>query len=213
MGPAMNLVVASVIVMSLATTYFAAMKLVGMQRAAVATRRLAQFAAECRGVAAVEFAILLPMMLTLFLGSVEVSTGVAIQRKVSLSAHAVADLASQYTSISNAVMTGNILTAPPDIIWPYPSAKLQSVVSELAVDGQGNATVVWSDTLNGTARTVGSTVTLPAGLAVPNTYLIMGEASYSYNPTYGYVLTGTMTLTDQIFVRPRQSNSVARTAS
>ena len=71
--------------------------------------------------------------------------------------------------------------------------------------------MVWSDTLNGTARAVGSTVMLAAGLATPNTYLIMGEASYVYNPTYGYVLTGTMTLSDQIFVRPRQSNSIART--
>lgn len=200
----------SVVVMSFATMSFATVKRVGMQRAAAAMRR---FAGECRGVAAVEFAILLPMMLTLFLGSVEVSTGVAIQRKVSLAAHTVADLASQYTSITNADMTGNILSAAPDIIWPYPSAKLQSVVSELAIDGQGNATVVWSDTLNGTARTVGSTVTLPSGLAVPNTYLIMGETSYSYNPTYGYVLTGTMTLSEQNFVRPRQSNSIARTAS
>jgi Flp pilus assembly protein TadG len=206
----------SVATMKPATANFTAAVVAGARSAAAAARRLARFTDECRGVAAVEFAILLPMMLTLFLGSIEVSTGVAIQRKVSLSAHAVADLASQYTSISNADMSGILGTstvagAPADIIWPYPAAKLQAVVSELAIDGQGNATVVWSDTLNGTARAVGSSVTLPAGLATPDTYLIMGEASYNYNPTYGYVLTGAMTLSDQIFVRPRQSNSVART--
>ena len=56
--------------------------------------RLDRFAAERRGLAAVEFAMLLPMMMTLFLGSVEVTTGVAIQRKVTLTAHALADRAT-----------------------------------------------------------------------------------------------------------------------
>ena len=84
------------------------------------------------------------------------------------------------------------------------------MVSELSINAQGQATVVWSDTLNGTARTVGSTVTIPTNLAVANTYLILGEAQYSYNPSYGYVVTGTMTLTDQIYMRPRQSTSIAR---
>jgi Flp pilus assembly protein TadG len=174
--------------------------------------RLGRFADERRGIAAVEFAMLLPMMMTLFLGSVEVTTGVAIQRKVTLTAHALADLPSQFTIIADADMS-NILSASSDIIAPYGAANLKSVVSELSVNGQGQATVVWSDTLNGTARTVGSTVNIPASLAVANTYLILGEATYSYNPTYGYVLTGTMTLSDQIYMRPRQSDSVTRSSS
>jgi Flp pilus assembly protein TadG len=174
--------------------------------------RLNDFAGERRGLAALEFALLLPMLMTLFLGSVEVTTGVAIQRKVTLTARALADLSSQFTSIGNADMT-NILNASSDIIAPYATANLQSVVSELSIDGQGQATVVWSDTLNGTARAVGSVVAVPASLAVANSYLILGEASYSYNPTYGYVVTGALNLTDQIYMRPRQSSSVARGSS
>ena len=104
----------------------------------------------------------------------------------------------------------NILNASTDVIYPYPSANLQAVVSELSISAQGVATVVWSDTLNGTARTVGSTVTIPTNLAVPSTYLLLGETAYNYKPTYGYVVTGTMALSDQIYVRPRQSNSVTR---
>jgi Flp pilus assembly protein TadG len=172
-------------------------------------RDLKRLAAERRGLAAVEFAMLLPMMMTLFLGSVEITTGVAIQRKVTLTARALADLSSQYTAITNADMT-NILNAASDIIAPYASAQLASVVSELAINGQGQATVVWSDTLNGTARTVGTVVTIPTNLAVANTYLILGEVQYTYNPTYGYVVTGAMTLRDQVYMRPRQSNAIAR---
>jgi Flp pilus assembly protein TadG len=170
---------------------------------------LVRFAGESRGLAALEFAFLLPVMLTLYLGSYEVTTGVAVQRKVTLTAHALADLSSQFTSIANSDMS-NILNASSDIIAPYAAANLQVVVSELAVNAQGVASVVWSDTLNGTALTVGQSVTIPASLAVPNTYLILGQASYSYNPTYGYVMTGTLTLSDQILLAPRQSNSVAR---
>jgi len=177
-----------------------------------ACRCLARFVGEHRGVAATEFALLVPTMLTLFLGSVETSTGVSIQRKVTIAAHTVADLSSQYTDITNSDMT-NILNASADIIFPYAAANLQTVVSELSIDAQGNATVVWSDTLNGTARTVGSPVTIPSTLAVANSYLLLGETSYNYKPSYGYVITGTVTLSDQMYMQPRQSSSVTRSAS
>ena len=174
--------------------------------------RLAGLAADRRGVSAVEFALLLPIMVTLYLGSVEVSTGIAIDRKVTLTAHALADISSQYTTITNSDMS-NILNASSDIIAPYAVNRLQAVVSELAINNSGVASVVWSDTLNGTARPVGQIVTIPTALAVANSYLILGEVQYSYDPTFGYVLTNTLTLKDQIYMRPRQSNSVARTAS
>ena len=96
---------------------------------------------------------------------------------------------------------------------PYSTAGLQAVISELSVNAQGQASVVWSDTLNGTALTVGQQVNIPSALAVPNTYLIVAQIQYNYNPTFGYVLTGPLTLTDQSIVHPRQSNSIARTAS
>ncbi|HTP91324.1 MAG TPA: TadE/TadG family type IV pilus assembly protein [Xanthobacteraceae bacterium] len=171
--------------------------------------QIARFNAERRGVAALEFAILLPLMLTLYLGGSDLSTGVSTQRKVNLTASALADLASQFTNIHNADMT-NILNAASDIIAPYPANYLAATVSELAIDANGNATVVWSDAINGPARPVGQTVTIPSTLATPNSYLILGEAAYNFNPTYSYALTGTMSLSDQIYMAPRQSNSVTR---
>ena len=53
-------------------------------------------------------------------------------------------------------------------------------------------------------------MTLPAALAVPSTSLIWSEVQYSYKPTIGYVVTGTLTLKDQIYMRPRLSDSVTR---
>ncbi len=179
---------------------------------AAIARSYSRLTGDCRGVSAVEFAMLLPVMLTLFLGSVEASQGIAADRKVELTAHTLADLSSQYTDITNAEMT-NILNAGSAIIAPYAAANLKEVVSEIAIDAQGNATVVWSDTLNGTALTVGTIVTVPSSLAAPNTYLVLAQVQYSYNPTYGYVMTGTLTLSDQSIMRPRESASIARTAS
>jgi len=175
-------------------------------------KTIRRFAGERDGVSAVEFALLLPVMMTLYLGSVETSQGIAAQRKVDLTAHALADLATQYTDITNADMS-NVLAAGSAIMAPYPAANLQEVVSELSINAKGQASVVWSDTLGGAALTVGEVVSIPASLAVPNTYLIYAQVQYSYNPTYGYVLTGTLTLKDQSYMLPRQSTSIARTAS
>ena len=177
-----------------------------------AAPRLAGFAGECRGVSVVEFALLLPILMTLYLGCVEASQGIAAHRKVTLTARALADLSSQYTDITNAEMS-NILAAGSAIIAPYATANLQEVISEIAVDAQGVASVVWSDTLNGTALTAGQTVSIPSSLAVPNSYYLLAQVQYSYNPNYAYVITGTLNLQDQFYMRPRQSTSVARTPS
>jgi hypothetical protein len=124
----------------------------------------------------------------------------------------LADVATQYTDITNADMS-NILNAGAAIIAPYPSAQLTEVISELSINAQGQASVVWSDTLGGTARTVGQTIKIPTSLATPNTYLILAETQYGYAPTYGFVLIKTLTLTDQSYMLPRQSTSISRTAS
>jgi Flp pilus assembly protein TadG len=174
--------------------------------------KFADFAADRRGVSALEFAITLPLMLALYLGTAEVTEGISVKRKVTLTARAVADLSSQYTAITNADLS-NIFNAGSAIIAPYAVGNLAETVSEIAIDSNGNATVVWSSTSNGTALTAGQAVTLPSGLALPNSYLILGQASYSYNPTYGYVLTNTLTLSDQFYMRPRQSNSISLTGS
>jgi len=180
--------------------------------AGIARCAFTQFAGECRGISAVEFAMLLPVMMTLYLGSVEASQGIGADRKIRLTANTLADLATQYTNITDADMS-NILNAGPAIMAPYAATNLQETVSELSINAQGVATVVWSNTLNGTALTIGQTVTVPASLAVPNSYLIYAQTQYSYNPTYGYVMVGTITLSGQSFMSPRESASVSRSTS
>ena len=159
--------------------------------------------------AAVEFAVILPFMLTAYLGGVEIGDGVAIDRKVAITTRAVADLASRYAKITDASMT-SILGASSTIIQPYPSGPLAVTVSGVKVDAQGHATVDWSDTLNGTARVKGAPVTLPGTLNSAGAYYVWGEVRYRYTPTLGYVMTGTWTLSNQIFMSPRESAAILR---
>ena len=106
----------------------------------------------------------------------------------------------------------NSLNAATAVMAPFPVANLKVTVTSVSIDAQGKATVAWSDTMNGTARAKGSTVTLPAALNVPNSSLIWSEVQYTYTPVIGYVITGTLTLKDQIYMRPRLSDTVARTS-
>src|SRR5438105_4738078 len=150
------------------------------------SQRFVRLGSDQRGVSAVEFAMLLPLMITLYLGAVEVSQGIGIDRKVSLTSRTVADLAAQVTSIASSDM-GNILGASSAVVAPYDPAKLKVTVSQIAIDNNGNATITWSCTRNGSAHGVGSGASIPAALKTPNTSLIWGEASYAYTPTIGYV--------------------------
>lgn len=174
-----------------------------------ARRPVRRLLRDKRGISAVEFAMLLPLMVTLYLGGVEVSQAVAIDRKVTLIARSLGDLVAQATNISNSE-SSNILAATAAIIVPYSDSRLKITVSSVKIDGNGVAKVCWSDTKNGTARAIGSTVTLPSALNTANTSLIWAESQYAYTPTIGYVITGTMNLKDQIYMRPRLSDTVTR---
>jgi Flp pilus assembly protein TadG len=176
------------------------------------SRQVSALRGDQKGASAIEFAMVLPVMLTLYLGAVEVSQGVAIHRKVTLTARTVADLASQVTSINNADMT-NMLTAANAVVAPFPPGELKVTVSAVNIDANGVAKVAWSDTLNGTKRATGSTVSLPAALNVPNAQLIWSEVNYNYVPSIGYVVTGALNLFDQIYMRPRLSETVNRVNS
>ena len=174
--------------------------------------RLRRFRSDRGGVAAVEFSLILPIMLAIYLGGVEVGDGFAIDTRVTLVARSVTDLATQYVTIDNQDMS-NILGASTEIVAPYASVNIIVTVSEVTTDNSGNGTITWSDSLNGTARAVGSKITLPASLKTPNISLIFGEVSYAYTPALGYVMTGTITMSDSFYMMPRLANSVTRSNS
>jgi Flp pilus assembly protein TadG len=176
--------------------------------ACVARERLRRFAVDQDGVSAVEFALLLPLMITLYLGGVEISQAVSADRKTTLVAHTIGDLISQASCISSTEMT-NIFNAAKAVVYPYNTANLKAVTTRVDMDKDGKATVVWSNVLNSATPRSGDVSSLiPTTLKTPNSSLIWSEAFFTYKPTIGYVITGQLTLNDQIFLRPRLSTAV-----
>ena len=171
---------------------------------------LRRFARDRDGISAVEFAIILPFMLTLYLGGSELGDGLAIQFKVTLAARTVADLASQYQSIDTTTMS-EIIGAASTVVTPYPANTMTVTVSELKItNGNSSASVIWSASNSGDGRTVGSTFTIPTALqTLPNnSYLILGEVTYPYTPSMGYVLTGTIDIYQNAVFFPRMTSCV-----
>jgi len=162
-----------------------------------------QFRTDTRAIAATEFAVIVPLMLVMFFGTVEFSSAVAIDRKVTLMARTLSDLTSQSTSVADTDMT-NFFNASTGIMTPYASALALSTISELYVDPTTKvARVQWSK--GSAARTQGTTVSIPTTLAIGGTYLIFSEVSYTYTPSVGFVLKSGIPLNDVAYTRPRQS--------
>jgi Flp pilus assembly protein TadG len=171
---------------------------------------------DCSGVAATEFVMIVPLMLTMFFGVVEFSSGVAVDRKVTLVARTLSDLTSQSTTVADADLS-NFFAASIGILAPYSASPTQSTITELYVDpATHKARVQWSkaSTFNAAGNVVlgssthspGDIITIPAVLAVDDTYLIWSEVSYKYVPAVGYLMAKTgITLSDQTYTRPRQS--------
>ena len=159
------------------------------------------------GIAAIEFAMIVPLMLVLFFGTVEFSSGVAINRKVTLMARTLSDLTSQNISVTDAQLT-NFFNASTGIMTPFPSAPTKSTISELYVDPATLAArVQWSK--GDAPRGAGTAVAIPAALQIGGTYLIYSEVSYKYVPSIGYVMAKAgINMSDFTFTRPRQSTCV-----
>lgn len=166
--------------------------------------RLAAFASGVDGIAAVEFALILPLLLLLYFGSFEVTQAVRASRKVDLVAAALANLASQQATCSTgttpclteADMTGSngIFTAAAAIMAPFGTATLKMTVSQINItsyNGSLIAKVDWTVTNNGgTAR--------PCSGGGPNNSLLAGtvgtgnSAYQNYMPA-SYTMTGAPT--------------------
>jgi Flp pilus assembly protein TadG len=174
---------------------------------------------DCSGVAATEFVMIVPIMLTMFFGMVEFSSGVAVDRKVTLVARTLSDLTSQSVSVADTDLS-NFFAASVGILTPYSASPTQSTLTELYVDPTTHkARVQWSkaSTFNSSGAVVlaisshlpGDIIAIPPALAVDGTYLIWSEVSYNYVPAVGYVMAKTgVNLSDATYTRPRQSSCV-----
>lgn len=170
-----------------------------------------RFIASTRGVAAIEFAMIMPVLTVIFLGSYDGGRAIAVYMKVRSATYTLDAITNQYTTIQSSDMQA-IVGATSVVLAPYSSTPVVVVISQIEINTGGKATVSWSYALNGTPLAQGSTATIPAGLvASGNTcgtypcYLIFGQVSYTYTPLFGFFGSGGITLADSLYVTPRSS--------
>jgi len=181
-------------------------------------RTLARFRENVSGLAAVEFAFIVPLMLTLVFGTIEVASVVAIDRKVTLVTRTLSDLVSRGANVTTADLK-NFFGMGTSIMSPYqvtPTAMSQKLTA-VNIDGSKVAKVAWSFAASATGNSVtvssgysvGTTITtVPPALLVANTQLIWSEVTYTYSPVLGYILKSNWPVSDQTYTRPRQSTCV-----
>lgn len=164
---------------------------------------------EKKGLAAIEFAFIAPVMISLFFGTVELCNALLCRQKVTNIASTAADLVAQDTQISTAQMS-DVFSALNSIIYPYPTGPAKIVISSLVDNGHGAGTVAWSDAQNTPARAVGSTVNVPAGLITTGGSVILAEISYNYTSASTQFLKTPINMADSFYARPRKSATVTR---
>jgi Flp pilus assembly protein TadG len=166
-----------------------------------------RFLASTRGVAAIEFAMIMPVLATLFLASVDGGRAIAMYMKARSATYTLAAITNQYSTIQSTDMT-SITGATAAVMAPYPSSPAVVTISQIAISAKGVATVSWSYSQGGTALAQGSSFTLPSALIVDSTYVIYAQVSYTFTPLFGYFHAGNITFSDYLYVTPRVSNCI-----
>jgi Flp pilus assembly protein TadG len=198
-----------------------------------AARAVTEMFSDCRAIAATEFALIVPIMLVLFFGTVEFSSAVAVDRKITIFSRAISDMTSQApaTTPKFAVTTDTLLqnafTSGIMILRPYlqnSSSTLNATVSEIYVDSTGTARIVWSKSAVISQTATQATLTpstnfgpgdivtnlVPPPLLQKQTYLIFSQTKYLFTPAvdFGNLMGGGVTLSDFAYSAPRQATCV-----
>lgn len=166
-----------------------------------------RFAASTRGIAAVEFALVLPVLVVMVLASVDLGRALAIYMKVRAATYTLDAVTNQYSTIQTADMS-DILGATSAVLAPYSSATAAVTVSQIKVTAAATAIVNWSATKNGTALSKGSSISVPTNFATCGSYpcyVIYGQVSYTYTPLFTYLFKASFTLADSLFITPRST--------
>lgn len=190
---------------------------VGMRGLASRVRRL--FARlrdalhDTQGVGGVEFALVAPMLLVLYLMSFELTMGFSVAKKTSMASSAIADIVAREEKVTKALLV-TMSDVAKAIFVPYASNDLLIKVTAIKIDSTKAAKVTWSwSSIGVVPYAVGTTPPVPANLLVADTFLIRSELSVSHElMTYlpGLVSGGkkSLTLYREFYYRPRLGTEI-----
>ncbi len=172
---------------------------------------LQTFKSDIKGLSGVEFALIAPMLIGIYLGVAETALGVTNSRKVSRVAATLSDLVAQSETMTGTTVD-NIMNASSAVMAPYTATPLKIHVIGVQIDGDGAATVVWSRKKGNTsAPQPGSSYPIPDDIRLPNTFLVVSKVTYEYAPSLGANLIDTFYFNETNYNVPRTSSTIGFT--
>ncbi len=169
---------------------------------------------DTRGMAVVEFAMLLPFLFFLLVGTVEISQVLTIDRRVTQIASSTADLVAREKTITTAEIN-NIMTIARVLMEPYDPTLLRITLLNVGanITNASNTKVCWSYNFQGGANTYADNAayTLPAGVVDKGSSVMVAEVHYYYTPLIFKIFVETAldnsstAIQDKFYLKPRQS--------
>jgi len=176
----------------------------------IALKSLRRFGRAKQGLAALEFAILAPMMVFLLFASVDLIDMLGANKRAQNVAASLADVIARDTEVSNAEVVG-LWSAANVLMFPNDSATMQIRITSVSITAANGARVVWSEGHGGmSARTTNSPVTLPAAMMQNGTSVIMTETIYPYRSPLGFLAPGPVSMRHDAYRRSRLVDPIPR---
>lgn len=175
--------------------------------------RIKKMVRDRRGVSALEFAVVAPILVLLYVGFAEIATALTIYRRTSMVASTAADLTAQVKSVTKSDIR-DIQEAASSILTPYPTKPLKVVLTSVVADEDNNGKVEWSCATQGVGRAEESRYPVPTGLTEPDSSVIVAEITYSFKPLVGLTeifSPGAFDMKRTFYARPRKSLAVEKT--
>lgn len=177
-------------------------------------RPLAQFWRDRRGVSAVEFAFIAPVLVFFYFGMAELTSAMMAQRRLSHIAASLGDIVARDTQLTDARRT-DIFQVGSVLMAPFPTSSLRMCIVSITSNAAGADVVAWSEASNAPTNcpAAGATVDIPASVLPANQSVIMSKASYDFSSPINFLSTDMFTFRRTFYLRPRISEQVVRVKS
>ncbi len=165
-----------------------------------------------QGIAAVEFALALPLLITITFGSIEVARYVLIAQKLERVSFTLSDLVTQYEKISTSDLN-QIIPSAAEVMLPYDfAADGYAIVSSVSKTGTNPPVINWQYKSSGTARTSaigvsGGNATIPSGFTMADgDSVIITEVFFDYKPILSGIIYKNSQMYNYSIYKPRLGN-------
>ena len=177
--------------------------------------KLIEIFGDRTGVGAIEFAILFPILMMLYIGAFEITVGLSVSKRAARSAGSVADIVTQQQNVTKSSLQqfSNVANA---IFAPFNTSQMQIKLTGITIDASANAKVLWSWQNSSTTApyAANSVVTgVPSDMQKASSFLVRAELSipyqlFAFTPAFLPGNMQTLTISRTYYYRQRQNDNI-----